>query len=136
MPWRTKWRCLQVGLGGLDEGSELALVLRTDLLDGEDGGGLLVDDRAETGLALDDDVGDAHLAAQGGEEDDELDGVNIVSDDDERRLLGLNESDAVVETVLDEEGLLGVLLPERQLGIPRRPNDYDGPWPEPPSPQQ
>ena len=95
-----------------------------------------MDDRAETGLTLDDDVGDAHLAAQGGEEDDELNRVNIVSDDDERRLLGLNESDTVVETVLDEEGLLGVLLPERQLGIPRRPNDYDGPWPEPPSPQQ
>ena len=100
---------VQVGLGSLDEGSELALVLGADLLDGEDGGGLLVDDRAEAGLALDDDVGDAHLAAERGEEDNELNGVDIVGDDNERRLLGLNERDAVVETILDEEGLLGVL---------------------------
>ena len=99
----------QVGLGGADEGSELALVLAVDVLEGDDGGGLLVDDRAEAGLALDDDVGDTHLAAERGEEDDELDGVDIVGDDDERRLLGLNEGNAVVETVLDEEGLLGVL---------------------------
>ena len=110
MPWRTKWRCLQVGLGGLDEGSELTLVLRADLLDGEDGGGLLVDDRAETGLALDDDVGDTHLAAESGEEDNKLDGVNIVGDDDKGSLLGLDEGNTMVQTVLDEEGLLRVLL--------------------------
>ena len=115
MPWRTKWRCLQVGLGGLDEGSELALVLRADLLDGEDGGGLLVDDRAETGLALDDDVGDTHLAAESGEEDNKLDGVNIVGDDDKGSLLGLDEGNTVVQTVLDEEGLLRVLLGANNL---------------------
>ena len=72
-----------------------------------------MDDRAETGLTLDDDVGDAHLAAERGEEDDELDGVDIVGDDNERRLLGLDERNAVVETVLDEEGLLGVLHDKR-----------------------
>jgi hypothetical protein len=65
-----------------------------------------VDDRAETGLALDNYIRDAHLAAEGGEEDDELDRFNIVSDDDEGSLLCLDEGNSVVETVLDEEGLL------------------------------
>ena len=68
-----------------------------------------MDDRAETSLALDDDVGDTHLAAESGEEDDELDGVDVMGNDDESGLLGLDEGDAVVETVLYEEGLLRVL---------------------------
>lgn len=74
-----------------------------------------MDDRPETGLALHDDVWHTHLAAQGGEEDDELDGVNIVCDDNEGGLLGFDEGDDVVETVLDEEGLLGVLDDARLL---------------------
>ena len=77
---------------------------------------LLVDDRAETGLALDDGVGDTHLAAEGGEEDDELNGVDIVGDEDESGLLGLNEGDNVVETVLDNVGLLADVLLLLALG--------------------
>lgn len=69
-----------------------------------------MNDSAEPGLALDDGVGNAHLAAEGGEEDDELDGVDIVGDEDERRLLVLNEADNVVETVLDNVGLLADVL--------------------------
>ena len=69
-----------------------------------------MDDRAETGLALDDDVRDTHLAAESGEEDDELDGVDIMSNDDKRRLLRLDKGDGVVETVLDKQRLLGILL--------------------------
>jgi hypothetical protein len=61
-----------------------------------DGGGLAADNGTETGLALDDDVGDAHLAAEGGEEDDELNGVNVVGDDDEVGLLLLDETDDVL----------------------------------------
>ena len=52
------------------------------------------------------DVGNAHLAAQGWEEDDKLDGVDVVRDDDKRGFLSFN----VVEAVLDEEVFLGVLL--------------------------
>ena len=103
----------QVSLRRRDERRELALVLGLDILNREHGGSLLVDDGAETRLALDDDVGDTHLAAERGEEDDELNGVDIVGDDDERRLLGLDERNTVVETVLDEEGLLGVLHVKR-----------------------
>lgn len=122
-------------LDGLDELGKLSLVLGADLSDGADGGGLdvllakscasggkipsaylLVDDSAETGLALDDGVGDTHLAAEGGEEDDELNGVNIVGDEDESGLLGLDEGDNVVETVLDDVGLLADVLLLLALG--------------------
>lgn len=104
---------VQVGLGSRDEGSELALILRLDLLDGEDGSSLLVNDCAETGLALDDDVGNAHLAAESGEEDDELDRVDVVGDDNESGLLGFDKGDTVVETVLGEKGLLVLHDPTR-----------------------
>jgi hypothetical protein len=69
-----------------------------------------VDDSAETGLALNNGVGDAHLLAEGWEEDDELDGVDIIGDQDERGLLVLNEANNVVETVLDNVGLLADVL--------------------------
>ena len=62
---------------------------------------LLVDDRSETGLALHDGVWNTHLTAESGKEDDKLDRVNIVGDEDERCLLVLDETDNVVETVLD-----------------------------------
>lgn len=100
---------IQVSLSGAHEGGKLALVLALNVLESKDGGGLLMHDRAETGLALDDNVRDTHLAAESRKEDDELDGVDIVSDDDERCFLGLNESHTVVQTVLDKQGLLGVL---------------------------
>lgn len=69
-----------------------------------------MDHSSETGLALDDGVGDTHLAAECGEEDDELDGVDIVGDEDEGSLLVLNQADNVVETVLDDVGLLADIL--------------------------
>lgn len=97
-------------LDGRDELGELSLVLSADLSESEDSGGLLVDDRAKTGLALDDGVGDTHLLAQGRKEDNELDGVDIVGDEDEGSLLVLNQADNVVETVLDGVGLLGDIL--------------------------
>ena len=65
---------------------------------------------AETGLALDDGVRHTHLAAESGEEDDELDRVDIVGDQDKRGLLVLNQADDVVETVLDGVGLLADVL--------------------------
>jgi len=69
-----------------------------------------VDDGAESGLALDDGIGDTHLAAEGGEEDDELNRVDIVGDKDERSLLVLDKANNVVETVLDSVRLLGNVL--------------------------
>jgi hypothetical protein len=93
-------------LDGLDQLGQLGLVLRSDLGEGEDSGGLLVDDRSESGLALDDGVRDTHLAAERREEDDQLDGVNIVGNEDQRRLLVLDQANDVVKTILGSVGLL------------------------------
>lgn len=65
-------------------------------------------DRTKTSLALHDNVRDTHLAAQGGQEDDEFDGVNVVGDHNERCLLRLDKGNTVVETIFDKQGLLGV----------------------------
>lgn len=100
----------QVSFRSADESGEFLLVFALDVLQGNDGSGLLVDHCSKTGFALDDDVWDAHLPAESGEEDNELDGVNIVSDDDERGLLGFNEGNTVVQAVFGEEGLLGLFL--------------------------
>jgi hypothetical protein len=51
----------EVSLGGLNEGGQSLVVLGSDVLQGDDGGSLLVDDCSETGLVLDDDVRDTHL---------------------------------------------------------------------------
>lgn len=69
-----------------------------------------MNNRSETGLALNDDVWDTHLAAEGGQVDDKLDGVDIVGDEDESGLLVLDEADNVVETVLGDVGLLADIL--------------------------
>jgi hypothetical protein len=68
-----------------------------------------VNDGAETGLALDDDVGNTHLSAEGREVDDKLNRVDIVGNDDQGGFLCLDEGNGMVETVLDEEGLLRFL---------------------------
>ena len=75
-----------------------------------------MDNGTETGLALDDGVGDTHLAAEGGEEDNQLNGVNVVGNEDKGSLLVLNETNNVVETVLDVVGLLGDILLLLALG--------------------
>ena len=75
-----------------------------------------MNNRTETGLALDDDVWDTHLAAESWQEDDELNGVNIVGDEDKGSLLVLNEADNVVQTVLGDVGLLGNILLLLALG--------------------
>lgn len=64
----------------------------------------------ETGLALDDGVGHTHLLAERRKEDNELDGVDVVGDEDKRGLLVLDEADHVVQTVLDSVGLLADIL--------------------------
>ena len=53
-------------------GTPALLHLRVDLREGHGGARLPVDQAPQPGLALDDAVGDPHLAAQGGQEDHEL----------------------------------------------------------------
>lgn len=69
-----------------------------------------MDNSTQTSLALDDGVRDAHLTAQSGKEDDQLNGVDVVGDQNQRSLLVLDQADNVVETVLDVVGLLADVL--------------------------
>jgi len=65
-----------------------------------------VNDSTETSFAFHNDIRNTHLATEGGQEDDELDRVNIMSDDDENSLLSLDEGDDVVKAVLDVQRFL------------------------------
>lgn len=69
-----------------------------------------MDDSSETGLALYNGVWYTHLTAESGKEDDELNWVNIVGNEYELGLLGLDEGNDVVETVLDRVWLLRDVL--------------------------
>lgn len=106
----------EVGVDGGDEVREVGLVLGTDVGQGDDGGGLLVDQGSETGLALDDGVWDLHLSAESWDEDDELDWVDVVGNEDELWLSVLDEGDDVVQAVLDNVWLLGHVLLLLALG--------------------
>lgn len=75
-----------------------------------------MDDSPETGLALDDGVRDTHLATESGQEDNQLDRVDVVGDEDKRSLLVLDQANDVVETVLDVVGLLADVLLLLALG--------------------
>lgn len=92
-------------------GEELKIleVLLADLSEGDASGGLGVDKLAEASLALDEGVGDTLLSAEGGKEDEELDGVDVVGHHNELSLALLNELGHVVETELEDDGL-GSLL--------------------------
>lgn len=56
----------------LDESSELGVISRVDLLEGNSGGSLLVDELSKTSLALDNGVWHAHATAESGQPDDDL----------------------------------------------------------------
>lgn len=96
--------------------AQLRLVIRLNLSQRQDSRSLLVNYSPETRLALDDGVWDTHLAAESWEEDNELDWIDIVSDEDEVGLLVLDETDDVVETVLDDVWLLAHILTLLALG--------------------
>ena len=61
--------------------------------------------------------GDVVLSAELGKEDNELNGVNVVSDNNELGFLVLNKGGDVIKTVLDYNGLLGLNLLVLSLGL-------------------
>ena len=69
-----------------------------------------MNDCSQTSLALDDAIRHTHLAAQSGQEDYQLNGINVVGDEHQRCLLVLDQTDNVVEAVLDSVRLLGHVL--------------------------
>jgi len=100
-----------VVIGGerLTELSELGAVLDVHSGEGDTGGRLHVDELAKVGLAADEAVRDIELTAKGGEEDDHLNGIDIVGNDDELGFLGLNELGDVVKTEFDVVGLVTLI---------------------------
>ena len=92
-----------------DQLGQFGFILALHLRESQNSGRLLVHDGPETGLALDDGVGDAHLSAECGEEDDQFDGVDVVGDQNERGFLGFDQADNVVEAVFDSVGFLYTL---------------------------
>lgn len=97
-------------LDSLNQLGKLSLVLRSNLGQSNNGSSLLVNDRTESGLALDDGIWNTHLSAQSWEEDNQLNWVDIVGNEDQRSLLVLDETDNVVETVLGGVWLLADIL--------------------------
>jgi len=99
-----------VNFESLDEGLKVGEVFTTYFCQGEAGSGLLVDNFAEVGLATDEAEGHAHLAAESREENNHLDGVNVVSDHNEFSFLLLNEMGNVVQAELDMDGLITLVI--------------------------
>lgn len=91
----------EVDLDSANQFSQLALVLAANLGEGHNSSGLLVNNGTKTSLVLHNTVRDTHLAAQSRKEDNQLDRINVISDDDESSLLRLDHSNNVVQTVLD-----------------------------------
>ena len=87
------------------------MVLAPHFLKSDHSRRFLVNDSAETSFAFYNDIRNTHLATEGGQEDDELDGVNIMSDDNKSSLLGLDKSNNMIETIFDEQRFLRVLNP-------------------------
>jgi len=94
----------------LGQGLEVSGVLLAGGGDGDAGSSLFVDELTKSRLSLDEAVWDFLLSAEGWEPHDELDGVNVVSDDDELGLLVLDEVDDVVETVFQDLWLSSLVL--------------------------
>lgn len=69
-----------------------------------------MDELTESCLALDESEGDTLLSAELGQEHHHLEGVNIMSDDDELGLVGFNEFGNVVETEFQNYGLGSLVL--------------------------
>ena len=65
---------------------------------------------SKTSLALDNSKRNTHLTAKSRKENDELNGVNVMGDQNKRSLLVLNQSNNVVKTVLDIVWLLANIL--------------------------
>jgi len=85
---------------------QLGLVLLAGLGQSNDRGNLLANELSQPGSSLNNNIGNILLAAKGGEPQDELDGVNIVGNDNQLGTVGLNERSDVVDSRDDGKGAL------------------------------
>merc|ERR1719282_1688916 len=94
----------------VDQDFHLLLVLTGHVGDSRSSASLLSDELTELGLGLDDAVSDVFLAAESRHPADQLNWVNVVSDDDELGLLLFDQFSDVVDTELENVGADGVGL--------------------------
>ena len=85
---------------------EVNNIFAADISDSDAGSCLEVDELSKVGLATDEAEGDTLLAAESGKMDDELDGVDVVGNDDKLGLVLLNESGHMVKAKLEVHGLV------------------------------
>lgn len=95
-----------VHLDGINDLGEVHTVTGVHLAEGDGRAGLAADEQSQAGFALDDAIWDSHFAAQGGQEEDHFDGVDVVSDDHELSLLLLDQLGDGVGSGTQEVGLL------------------------------
>lgn len=79
------------------------------------GSSLQVDEFAKVCLATDEAEGHTLLSAKSGQMDNELDGIDVVGDDDELGLVLFNKSGYVVQAKLEVHGLLSLFSGSRGL---------------------
>jgi len=93
----------------LGEKLKILVVFLTDFSKSDAGGSLLVDELAEACFSLDESIGNTLLAAESGQEDEELNRINIMSHDNKLSFAWFNELGYVVETELEDDWLRSLL---------------------------
>jgi len=98
---------IEVGLDSFNQLVQRAAIVRVNRGKSETGASLPSCDTSQPSLVLDDAVWHSHLAAQGGKEQNKLDGIDIVSDDDKLGLFLLDQFGDVVNSLANHSGALG-----------------------------
>jgi len=107
----------ELRLDSINKLSEISTEILGSVGDGNDRGGLVVDELTKTGLVLHDAEGNLLLAAEGREPENKLDGINIAGDDNKLSLVASDEMSDVVETIAESNGALSShLLKELLVG--------------------
>ena len=93
-----------VELGGevILQSLQLRNVLRVHRRQGHHSGVLLVRESTQSALSVDNSERHAHLAAEGRQPHDQLDGIDVLGDNNELRLLLLNQMSDVSKSVLED----------------------------------
>ncbi|KAH3659830.1 hypothetical protein OGATHE_005875 [Ogataea polymorpha] len=95
----------EVSVDGGNELGQSSLVLWSNVDQGSNSTGFLVNKGSQSSLTLDDSVWNTHLSAQSWQEDNQLDWIDIVGNQHQFGLLVLNQRNNVVQTVLDNKWL-------------------------------
>jgi len=99
-----------VGTDGLNQLAQGSLILVVNVGEGNTGASLAVNETSKTCLALNDAVWNSHLSAQGWQEDDDLNGLDVMGNDNELSLFLLYHANNSVDSAGQQEGLLGGLV--------------------------